>query len=205
MFDMLNTPYMAELAAAGVQPEEVDYVLCTHLHIDHVGWNTKLLDGRWVPTFPNAKYIFARTEFNFWQEHHRTGQQTVVPNVYDDSVLPVVEAGQAVIVDNDYELDHGIWFEHAPGHTAGNIVINVASVGNTAILTGDVVHHPLQLIRPEWSSRACEDPIQSAQTRQTLLERLADSDTLMASAHFAAPTCGHVHRHGDEFRFEFLR
>ena len=205
MFDMLNTPYMAELAAAGVQPEEVDYVLCTHLHIDHVGWNTKLLDGRWVPTFPNAKYIFARTEFNFWQEHHRTGQQTVVPNVYDDSVLPVVEAGQAVIVDNDYELDHGIWFEHAPGHTAGNIVINVASAGNTAILTGDVVHHPLQLIRPEWSSRACEDPIQSAQTRQTLLERLADSDTLMASAHFAAPTCGHVHRHGDEFRFEFLR
>ena len=97
MFDQLNLPYLADLAAAGVQPEEVDFVLCTHLHVDHVGWNTKLIDGRWVPTFPNAKYIFARKEYEFWEQRHLAGTEGPVPNVYDDSVLPVMEAGQAVV------------------------------------------------------------------------------------------------------------
>ena len=204
MFHMLDTPYMVELAAAGVQPEEVDYVMCTHLHVDHVGWNTRLLDGRWVPTFPNAKYIFARREFEFWEERHRSGSEGKVPNVYADSVLPVVEAGQAMLVDSDFALDDGLWFEPAPGHTVGNIVINLQSGDRRATLTGDVIHHPLQLIRPEWSSRACEDPIQSAATRQALLERLVDTDILVAPAHFSSPTCGHIHHHGDGFRIRHL-
>jgi len=201
MFDMLNTSYLADLAAAGVQPEEVDFVMCTHLHIDHVGWNTRLVDGRWVPTFPNAKYIFARREYEFWEERERSGEQGPVPNVFDDSVLPCMEAGQVQLVDADYQFDHGIWFEPAPGHTPGNIIINLKSGDASAVLSGDVMHHPLQLARPEWSSRACEDRVQSAATRRALIERYADTSTLVAPAHFASPSCGHIVSRGDAFRF----
>jgi glyoxylase-like metal-dependent hydrolase (beta-lactamase superfamily II) len=204
MFDQLNTPYLADLAAAGVRPEDVDIVMCTHLHVDHVGWNTQLVDGRWVPTFPNAKYVFARKEHDFWEQRHKDGSQGPVPNVYDDSVLPVVEAGQSVLVDSDHELDHGISLEPAPDHTPGNIVLNLSSGGSDAVMSGDVMHHPLQLVRPEWSSRACEDRVQSAKTRRALIERYADTDTLIAPAHFASPTMGHIVSRGDEFRFRLI-
>ncbi|MDP6563760.1 MAG: MBL fold metallo-hydrolase [Alphaproteobacteria bacterium] len=204
MFDQLNTPYLADLAAAGVQPEEVDVVLCTHLHVDHVGWNTRLVDGRWVPTFPNAKYIFARREHDFWEQRHRDGSEGPVPNVYDDSVLPVMEAGQAVLVDMDHQIDDGLWFEPAPGHTPGNVVLNLRSGDARAVLSGDVTHHPLQLLRPEWSSRACEDAAMSATTRRALLERLADTDTLMVPAHFASPSMGHVIGRGDGFGYRMI-
>jgi glyoxylase-like metal-dependent hydrolase (beta-lactamase superfamily II) len=204
MFHQLNTPYLADLEAAGVRPEEVDIVMCTHLHVDHVGWNTKLVDGRWVPTFPNAKYVFARKEHDFWEQRQKDGTEGPVPNVYDDSVLPVVEAGQAVLVDSDHELDHGISLEPAPGHTPGNVVLNLSSGGSDAVLTGDVMHHPLQLVRPEWSSRACEDHIQSAKTRRALIERYADTDTMIAPAHFASPTMGHIIRKRENFGFRLI-
>lgn len=204
MWDRQNWPYLADLAAQGVQPEDVDFVMCTHLHVDHVGWNTRLIDGRWVPTFPNAKYIFARTEFDFWETRHREGTEGPVPNVYEDSVLPVVEAGQSVLVESDHQMEDGIWLEPAPGHTPGNIVINLRSGDDTAVLSGDVIHHPLQLVRPEWSSRACEDRVQSAATRRALLERLADTDTLLAPAHFASPSMGHVLGHADGFRYRLI-
>ncbi len=201
MWDMMNGPYLADLAAAGVQPEEVDFVLCTHLHVDHVGWNTRLVDGRWVPTFPNAKYIFAKKEYDFWETRHREGTQGPVPNVYDDSVLPVMEAGQAVLVDMDHQIGDGMWFEPAPGHTDGNVVVNLQSNDASAVLSGDVMHHPLQLVRPEWSSRACEDRALSAITRRALIERYADTDTLIAPAHFASPSMGHIVSKGDAFGY----
>ena len=204
MFDHLSLPYLADLAAAGVRPEEVDFVLCTHLHVDHAGWNTQLINGRWVPTFPNAKYIFARTEYEFWERRHLDGSEGPVPNVYDDSILPVMQAGQAVLVDADYQIDDGLWFEPAPGHTPGNVVVNLQSQGATGVLIGDVMHHPLQLIRPEWSSRACEDPVQSAATRRALIERYADTDTLIAPAHFASPTMGHIISKGDGFGYRLV-
>jgi glyoxylase-like metal-dependent hydrolase (beta-lactamase superfamily II) len=204
MFDHLNTSYLADLAAAGVQPEEVDFVLCTHLHVDHAGWNTRLLDGRWVPTFPNARYIFARKEYQFWEQRHLDGSEGPVMNIYEDSLLPVMEAGQAVLVDMDHQIDNGLWFEPAPGHTEGNVVINLESGGANAVLSGDVMHHPVQLIRPEWSSRACEDPVMSATTRRALLERYADTDTLIAPAHFASPTVGHIVSRGDSFGYRLL-
>ena len=204
MFDHLSLPYLADLAAAGVRPEEVDFVLCTHLHVDHAGWNTQLINGRWVPTFPNAKYIFARTEYEFWERRHLDGSEGPVPNVYDDSILPVMQAGQAVLVDADHQIDDGLWFEPAPGHTPGNVVVNLQSQGATGVLIGDVMHHPLQLIRPEWSSRACEDPVQSAATRRALIERYADTDTLIAPAHFASPTMGHIISKGDGFGYRLV-
>ncbi|MDE0726162.1 MAG: MBL fold metallo-hydrolase [Alphaproteobacteria bacterium] len=204
MFDHLSLPYLADLAAAGVRPEEVDFVLCTHLHVDHAGWNTQLINGRWVPTFPNAKYIFARTEYEFWERRHLDGSEGPVPNVYDDSILPVMQAGQAVLVDADHQIDDGLWFEPAPGHTPGNVVVNLQSQGATGVLTGDVMHHPLQLIRPEWSSRACEDPVQSAATRRALIERYADTDTLIAPAHFSSPTMGHIISKGDGFGYRLV-
>ena len=204
MWDMMNGPYLADLAVAGVQPEEVDFVLCTHLHVDHVGWNTRLVDGRWVPTFPNAKYIFAKKEYDFWETRHREGTQGPVPNVYDDSVLPVMEAGQAVLVDMDHQIGDGMWFEPAPGHTDGNVVVNLQSNDASAVLSGDVMHHPLQLVRPEWSSRACEDRALSATTRRALIERYADTDTLMAPAHFASPSMGHIVSKGDAFGYRLI-
>ena len=185
-------PYLADLARSGVTPERVDFVMCTHLHIDHVGWNTRLDNGRWVPTFPNARYVFARKEYEFWEERDRTGTQGLVLNVFDDSVRPVMEAGQVELVDMDYEFEKGLWFEPAPGHTAGNMVIHLESGGARAVLSGDVLHHPLQLVRPEWSSRACEDRAQSAATRRELIERYADTDTLIAPAHFASPSIGRI-------------
>lgn len=201
MWHMMNNPWLEDLAAAGVKPEEVDFVMCTHLHVDHVGWNTRLVDGRWVPTFPNAKYIFGKKEFEFWLERDQSGEEGPVPNVYNDSIGPVMDANQAVLVDMDHQFDNGIWFEPAPGHTPGNFVIHLESGNDKAVLTGDVMHHPIQLIRPEWSSRACEDRVQSATTRRALIERYADTDTLIAPAHFASPSTGHICRHGDAFRF----
>ncbi len=202
MWHRMNNPYLADLAAAGVQPEEVDFVMCTHLHVDHVGWNTRLVDGRWVPTFPNAKYIFGKKELEFWMEREKTGEEGPVPNVYADSIGPVMDANQAVLVDMDHQFDNGIWFEPAPGHTPGNFVINLESGNKKAVLTGDVMHHPIQLARPEWSSRACEDRVQSAATRRALIERYADTDTMIAPAHFASPSTGHICSHGDHFRFK---
>ena len=202
---MQNSPFIEELASVGVRPEEVDFVLCTHHHVDHVGWNTKLLDGRWVPTFPNAKYIFSRNEFELWAARYEKGETVPVPLVYEDSVLPIVEAGQAIIVEDTHQIDDGMWLEPAPGHTPGHVMLNLKSGEETALMSGDVIHHPLQLIRPEWSSRACEDPHLSAVSRTKMLERVADTNTLLCPAHFGSPTMGHVISHAtDGFRYRLI-
>ena len=202
---MQNSPFIEELASVGVHPEEVDIVLCTHLHVDHVGWNTKLLDGRWVPAFPNAKYIVSRNEFELWAARYEKGETVPVPLVYEDSVLPIVEAGQAIIVEDTHQIDDGMWLEPAPGHTPGHVMLNLKSGEETALMSGDVIHHPLQLIRPEWSSRACEDPHLSAVSRTKMLERVADTNTLLCPAHFGSPTMGHVISHAtDGFRYRLI-
>lgn len=194
-------PFLDRLADAGVRPEDVDFVLCTHLHVDHVGWNTRLVDGRWVPTFPNARYIFARREYAFWEAKAAAARAgTVNVGSYDDSVLPVVEAGQAIFVDDDHAIEDGLWLEPAPEHTPGNVILNLVSGGERAAFTGDVMHHPLQLVRPDWSSRFCEDPGQSRATRRALIERFADSGTLILPAHFPTPTIGCIARTANGFR-----
>lgn len=202
---MQNAPFIEELANVGVHPEEVDFVLCTHLHVDHVGWNTKLVDGRWVPTFPNAKYIFSRNEYELWESRHENGEAVPVPLVYEDSVLPIIEAGQAIIVEDTHQIDDGMWLEPAPGHTPGHVMLNLKSREETALMSGDAIHHPIQLIRPEWSSRACEDPHMSAVSRTKMLERVADTNTLLCPAHFGSPTMGHVISHPNGgFRYRLI-
>ena len=199
-------PYLETLARHGVSPDDIDIVLCTHLHADHVGWNTKLLDGRWVPTFPNANYVFAKREYEFWEAENRAASddEPVNHGSFYDSVLPVVEAGRAKLVADDHEIDQGIWLEPAPGHTPGNIVIRVERDGKRALLVGDAIHSPAQFADPRISTRFCTDPVQSAQTRLRLIDEVAETDTAFLTAHFPTPTAGRIVRRGDAFGFQGL-
>ena len=190
--------YLDELAAIGLAPDDIDFVMCTHLHADHVGWNTRLLDGRWVPTFPNARYLFARTEYEHWIEINEGGKK-YSDGCIDDSVLPVVEAGQADIVADDYAFDDEISFALTPGHTPGHVAIELASQGERAVLSGDVCHTPLQCREPGWSAVGCTDRAQSAATRRAFLERHCDTGTLVMTAHFPSPSVGFVRARGEAF------
>lgn len=193
--------FVATLAAAGARPEEVDFVMCTHLHWDHVGWNTRLVHGRWVPTFPNARYVIARREYEHMSALHARGDTSMHGLAFADSVQPIVRAERAMLVDDDYALEDGVWLEPCPGHTPGNVVINLRSQGARGVLPGDVLHSPLQLARPEWSSRACEDPALSSVSRRRFVEQHADTGNLVMPAHFVAPSAGRIVRRGKAFGF----
>ena len=191
---------LEDLAAAGVAPEAIDVVMCSHLHVDHAGWNTKLVDGRWVPSFPNARYIFSRKEVAFSERLAREEGESI----YAESVQPVLEAGLAEIVAADFALDHGCWFEPTHGHTPGHVAIHLQSGGRRAVMSGDLIHSPLQLPHPEWSPIYDADPIEGAATRRRFLESMADSDILMMTQHFPAPSWGHIFRRGDGFGMRYL-
>ena len=202
-FHRLKSPFLADLASAGVTAEDVDYVMCTHLHWDHVGWNTRLENGQWAPTFPNARYIMARREFDHWQEVQRRGEDTPHRRAFEDSVLPVVRTGQSVLVNDDYAFEDGLWFESAPGHTPGNVVIHARSRDDHAVFLGDVLHHQFQLMQPEWSTLACTDLELSRKTRTRLVEEYAGNGTRLLPGHFPAPTAGRIVRHGSAYRYVF--
>jgi glyoxylase-like metal-dependent hydrolase (beta-lactamase superfamily II) len=190
---------LKNLAAAGVQPEDVDYVMCTHLHTDHVGWNTRMVNGRWIPTFPNARYIMSRLELEGWLAIHEKDPREHLM----DSVLPVVEAGQAELVTNDYALDDEVWLEPTPGHTPDHVSVRLASNGSNAIITGDMIHSPVQCMELDWVPRPDFDPILAGQTRRAFLERYCDTDTLICATHFPSPSFGHIVPHGDVFQFAY--
>jgi len=202
-WDFPVQPWLDGLAATGLGFGDIDYVFCTHLHIDHCGWNTRLVDGRWVPTFPNAKYIFSRREYQAWEAETAKGAEPP-GTVWTQNCQPIVEAGQALLVDDDYALDDTVWLTPSPGHSPGHVCINVKSGGAHAIFTGDVMHHALQCIEPGWSTIFCWDFEQSAQTRAKLLDQLADTDTLILPTHFPTPTAGHIVGDGDGLRFRFI-
>jgi glyoxylase-like metal-dependent hydrolase (beta-lactamase superfamily II) len=202
-FHRLRSPFLADLAAAGVQPEDIDYVMCTHLHWDHVGWNTRLDNGRWVPTFPNARYVMAKREFDHWQEVQKRGEDSPHRLAFEDSVLPVVRTGQSVLVDDDYAFEDGLWFEAAPGHTPGNVVIHARSRDDHGVFLGDVIHHQFQLMQPAWSTLACTDRELSRRTRTRLVEEFAERGTRLLPGHFPAPTVGKIVRRGAAYRYAF--
>lgn len=191
----LQSQWLQNLRAAGCKPADIHLVLCTHLHADHVGWNTRLDDGRWVPTFPNARYVFSRRDFEFFGRQTREAHNR---EAYLDSVLPVVEAGLAEILDSDQcvhrEIEDGIWLEDAAGHSPGSVVVNAQRGGSRAVFTGDVVHHLIQLVRPDIAFFADEDPVVACATRQRLLAQYADLEAVLYPAHFPDPPAGRVRR-----------
>jgi glyoxylase-like metal-dependent hydrolase (beta-lactamase superfamily II) len=183
--------WLDDLAAAGVRPEEVDVVVCTHLHVDHVGWNTRLVGGRWLPTFPNATYVFAGEEWEYWR-HERDA-------CIADSVVPVVEAGRARLVEADHAIDRWLRLEPAPGHTPGHVCVRLTTAAGEAVFSGDLMHRVVQVAEPQWSSRFCGDGRRAAETRRAFIEAHADTGTLILAAHFPRP--GRIVRAGGGHRF----
>jgi glyoxylase-like metal-dependent hydrolase (beta-lactamase superfamily II) len=187
--------YLRALAAAGFTVDDIDYVMCTHLHVDHVGWNTRLDNGRWVPTFPNARYVFAKGEFDYWTEQHA---KTPIA-AFGDSVLPIVEAGRAEQVGNDFSIDDHARILPTPGHTPGHVAFMFGRGQDDAVFSGDLMHSPLQTRYPELSAKFDVDQAQAAATRRGFLERYCDTATLCCTAHFPSPSVGRIRRFGDGF------
>jgi glyoxylase-like metal-dependent hydrolase (beta-lactamase superfamily II) len=193
-------PWLDGFARHGLKFEDIDYVFCTHLHVDHVGWNTRARDGRLVPTFPNAKYVFSRREY----EHWKNDPQPTWLNVNAECVEPIVQAGQALLVDDAYRLNDELSLVPTPGHSPGHVCIDLKSCGQRALFTGDMMHHCVQVLRPDWSTGFCFDPKQSARTRWKFYREHADSDTLVIPTHFPGTTAGHIRTRGESFEFDFL-
>ena len=193
----LNTAFLADLAAGGYRRDSIDTVLCTHLHVDHVGWNTMLVEGRWVPTFPRARYLMGRIEFEHWRSRREDASAAAV---FDDSVAPVFDAGLVDLVATDHRLSDELCLMPSLGHTPGHVSLRIASRGEEALITGDFIHHPCQMARLDWSSAADHDPLLAAATRRRLFQHLAGSEALMIGTHFAGPTAGRVRAEGDAYR-----
>lgn len=187
------------LDALGVPPEAVDVVLCTHLHADHVGWNTRLLDGRWVPTFPRARYLVGRRELDYWRSR-AAAEPGVSHGAFADSVQPLLDAGVVDAVADGYELAPGLTLKPLPGHTVGQMGLWLERAGARAIFCGDAIHSPVQILRPDWSSAFCTDPEEAAETRRTLLHCAAEDGTVLVPAHFRRCGCTRIRREGEDFR-----
>ena len=190
-----NGPYLETMMAAGFAAESIDTVLCTHLHVDHVGWNTRLVGGKWLPTFANARYVFGKAEYEHWRDHSDTPDKKAV---FADSVQPVVDAGKAELIASDTRLTDEITMIPTAGHSPGHMSLLIQSDGEQALLCGDVAHHPCQMAHLDWSSTADSDPVQSAATRRQLFGRFADQPTLVIGGHFDG---GHIQRDGNAFKF----
>ena len=194
---MRKGSFLDDLAAAGHPRESIDYVICTHLHVDHVGWNTMLVDGEWVPTFPNARYLFGKKEWEAWEKEPDTEH---FGPVLEDSVQPIIEAGLADLVPCDHRVNDEVWFEPTHGHTAGHISVRIASGGEDAVITGDMTHHPCQLACPEWSCFADYDPPKAIDTRWDFYAKYVDKPVLVIGTHFSPPTAGYIVADGERYK-----
>lgn len=195
-----KTGYLTRLAEAGVRPEDVDLVINTHLHADHIGWNTRLVDGEWVPTFPNATYLMPEADFHYWNPDGNPGVAGGVNEfAYEDSIAPVHAAGQVRLWQGSHDVDANLRLEAAPGHTPGASVVKLNSGGDRALFAGDIIHTPLQLAEPGHDSCFCLDPAQARATRQALLGWAADTGALMLPAHLSGHSALEIERRGDAF------
>jgi glyoxylase-like metal-dependent hydrolase (beta-lactamase superfamily II) len=206
-WNRLTTRFLDDLAAAGFAPERIDTVLCTHLHVDHVGWNTRWDGSRWVPTFTNARYLFARTEWQHWAAE-AAARLAANPDagpeddVFGDSVQPIVDAGLADLVDMDHRLTDEVRLEPTPGHTPGHVSVRIVSGGQQAVITGDLMHHPIQCSEPDRLVKFDSDAAMARETRRRFLACCAADRSLVLGTHFAHPTAGRVVAAGDVWRFD---
>jgi glyoxylase-like metal-dependent hydrolase (beta-lactamase superfamily II) len=182
--------FLGGLAEAGYARETIDTVLCTHLHFDHVGWNTMREGDRFVPTFPNARYLYARTEWDHWSKED-PGEFT---GTFDAAVRPVMEAGLVDLVDTDHEICEGVRLVPTGGHTPGHVSVEIASRGERAFITGDMTHHPVQWAEPDWKMAADTDSSEAAVSRRRIIEEIGDASVLVIGTHYAPPCAGHLVR-----------
>jgi glyoxylase-like metal-dependent hydrolase (beta-lactamase superfamily II) len=196
-WNRMQTSFLGDLAGAGFARETIDTVVCTHLHVDHVGWNTMLVGGRWVPTFPEARYLIGRIEYQHWNKQREREDMAVI---LADSVTPVWDAGLVDLVETNHRICNEISLVPTPGHTPGHVSLRIASGGEEALITGDFMHHPCQIARPDWSSTADSAPVEARQTRERMLTRLGDTSILVIGTHFAGRTAGRIVRDRDTFR-----
>jgi glyoxylase-like metal-dependent hydrolase (beta-lactamase superfamily II) len=196
-FHMMRTGFLEDLAAAGFPPESIDVVLCTHLHVDHCGWNTRLQGGRWVPTFPRARHLFARREWEHWARERDDDTLRIMA----DSVQPVLDAGLADLVEMDHRISEEIRLEPTPGHTPGHVSVRLSSGGRDAVITGDLMHHPIQMAEPQWQTPFDSDAAAAVKTRRAFCEQYADTPVTVLGTHFHHPTAGRIVRHGQTWRF----
>ncbi len=193
----LQGPFLADLAASGFPRESIDTVLCTHLHVDHVGWNTMLVDGKWVPAFPRARYLFGRVEFEHWRAQQERDDMAAV---FADSVAPIRDGGLAELVETDARICDEVSLVPTLGHTPGHVSVRISSRGEEALITGDFMHHPCQIARPDWSTLADSDPDEARRTRERMLAELSDRPVLVIGTHFAGATAGHIVKDGAAYR-----
>ena len=201
----LNTSYLEDMIAAGYPPESINYVLCTHLHLDHVGWNTRLVNGKWVPTFPKASYLMDKKEIAFYGNIDANATEEfmqVQRRVYADSVQPVFDAGLAKPVEGPAPVCEGVRLVPTPGHTPGHCSVLIESRGEKALITGDFIHHPIQFHDPGLATPFDVDNAAAIATRRRVFNEYADTPTLIIGTHFAGPTAGKLVRDGDGYRLD---
>lgn len=189
--------FLAKMSGAGYPPESITHVLCTHLHVDHIGWNTKLEKGQWVPTFPNARYLFTKDEYDHWH----ASETTMTTENFNDAILPIVDAGLADLVSANHRLNDTIRFLPTPGHSPGHVCVLIQSAGEQALITGDATHHPIQWAEPDWKMVADFDTAQAASSRRALLDQFTDSNTLIIGTHYPQPTAGYLRLAGEKLQF----
>jgi len=204
MRPVMGTPgmpsdFLDKLTAAGYDAGDIDVVVCTHLHFDHVGWNTRLVSGRWVPTFPQARYLFGKQEFDHWSHLRDTGGYHNVEHLHD-AVDPVVAAGLVDYIGTEHQLTDEVTLFPTPGHTPGHVSVLIRSRGEEAVITGDLMHHPIQLVAPLRHGNFDMDKAQGALTRQAFVERFANSKVMVIGSHFCDPTSGWIVRHGSGWK-----
>ena len=194
----LQTQFLEHMKDIGFGRDAVNAVVCTHLHVDHVGWNTMLENGKWVPTFPKARYFIGREEFAHWKSVDEGETQAILA----DSVQPIFDAGLAQEVEMTHRISPEIRLMPTTGHTPGHVSVVIESQGQTAVITGDMMHHPAQIGRPDWSPAFDSDKDASRATRKAMIKDWADKPILVIGTHFAAPTAGRIKKDGASYRFE---
>lgn len=202
-WSMLHTDYLEKIESAGAKPEDISKVICTHLHFDHVGWNTRFENGKLVPTFPNAQYLFSKQEYEYWKGKPEKEMEDDHKGIVD-SVKPIIEAHLATFVDDNHQVDSHLKFIPTPGHTPHHVSIAIESENQKAVITGDVLHHPCQIAHPEWSTVVDTFPEQGIDSRNKFIENVSDKDVLIIGTHFADPVAGHIvkRENGNEFMIE---